>query len=108
MHDTRAHASPLAGPHPLSPSPPCGPHPFDPLSLRERGNAVRPSFPLIVLTPCPPLRMAERGNERGVRRLEGMAVRRHRFGAARNPLPMQGAERRLIWAPLTGELLECD
>src|SRR6266566_6985107 len=34
------------GPHPLSPSPPCGPHPFDPLSLRERGNSVRPSFPL--------------------------------------------------------------
>src|SRR5213596_3216899 len=23
-----------------------GPHPFDPLSLRERGDSVRPSFPL--------------------------------------------------------------
>src|ERR1051325_5062308 len=41
--------SPLpAGGGKLSPSvvPPLGPHPFDPLSLRERGNSVRPSFPL--------------------------------------------------------------
>src|SRR5205807_4996850 len=40
----------LSGEGKLSPSvvPPLrvGPHPFDPLSLRERGNSVRPSFPL--------------------------------------------------------------
>src|SRR5438105_15850157 len=35
----------LLGPHPLSPLRP-GPQPFDPPSLRERGNSVRPSFPL--------------------------------------------------------------
>src|ERR1051325_6941814 len=30
------------------------PPPFDPLSLRERGNLARPSFPLLVLTPLIP------------------------------------------------------
>src|SRR5437588_1936552 len=37
MYPVRARATPL------------GPHPFDPLSLRERGNEVRPSFPLSTL-----------------------------------------------------------